>query len=340
MDSPELELTDARKAFLEERQTGIGSTMSPVILGLARYGTPFSLWEELTGRAAEKQQTLPMWLGLKMQNVVGELYAHQQGKRLRADNRMHRHPHHPWLYTHLDFRVIGERRLVECKTSSRWDQFGPDGSEDIPVDYWVQVQHEMAVTGYPWCDLAVLLSNREFRHYPIPRNDTFIAGMIEADHEFWFGNVQADVPPYDGSEAAEHYLRSQKQQPTMDLKVATSEVSLLVDRYLQLGDGIRLSIEEKNKLRQQLELAIGEAEGLYGPGWTVTFKQNNPSTTTEWSLVATSLAALLRQVADAASIRHVRQLLATNDPETITGLYTQTKPGDWVLRVNKKKQRN
>lgn len=340
LDLDRIELSDARKAFLEERKKGIGSTMSPTILGLSRFTSPFALWQELTGQADDRPQTLPMWLGLKMQSVVGELYAHANGKRLRADNRMHVHPGHPWLYTHLDFRVIGERRLVEAKTSNRWDLWGADGSTDVPPEYWVQVQHEMAVTGYQWCDLAVLLSNREFRTFPIPADPEFQARMIDADHEFWFDHVLTGDPPYDGSEAAEAFLRRTKPTPTAGMKVASAEQTLQVVRWEELGAEVKRLKAEQAKIQQVLELGIGDAEGIYGPGFEASWRQNKPTTTHEWELVASTFGALLRQLAEARNIREVRKLLATTDPDTVVSLYTDVKPGARVFRVSRKKQRD
>lgn len=330
-DEVVLELDDQRKAFYEERQQGLGSTDSPVVLGLSRRKTPFQLYAEKRDEGTPRPQTLPMWLGLRMESIVAELYATSTGRKVRADNRIHRHPEHDFLYCHLDYRVVGgEKRLVECKTSSRWDIWGATGTADIPIDYWVQIQHQLAITGLAVCDLALLLSNREFRVYPIVRDDDFIPKMIEADREFWFDNVLAGVPPLDGSEAAERFLRDQYPDATEGMRPATAAESLVVER-------LRLAVEDEKEAkhryavaRQELEDTIKESQGIYGPGFRVSWKPNKPTVSTAWSNVAAGLMEIVKP------LRRVRWGKGTvpgaQAVEFLVDLNTSETPGPRVFR--------
>lgn len=330
----EPELDDELKRWHEERRTGLGATDSPVVLGLS--GSAFRLWEDKTGRGKPREQSLPMWLGLKMQATVGELYATATGRKIRADNRLHRHPSYEFIFTHLDYRTVGaEKRLVECKTSNRWNIWGAEGTSDVPPWYWVQAQHEMACTGYAVCDLAVLLGNREFRIYPIVRDGEFIEKMLAADVEFWNEHVLADVAPIDGSEEAERFLRTLYPDATEDLRPATALESQMVERFRVADAELKAAKADKAQAQQDLEDRIAEAEGIYGPGFRVTWKRNKDSTSTGWEQVATALRAHAHtaefvEVGDGLVCASCHQPF---DPATIESLYTTTSPGSRTFRA-------
>ena len=47
------------------------------------------------------------------------------------------------------------------------------------------MQHYMAVTGWQMWHLAVLIGNREFVWYDVPRDDAWIEEMIRQEAAFW-----------------------------------------------------------------------------------------------------------------------------------------------------------
>jgi predicted phage-related endonuclease len=113
----DIEADDQQRAFDEQQRSGVGSTDSPKLLGLSKYGTALTVYERIVGGAPPHQPSLPAWLGLKMQRTVAELYTEATGIRVRADNGHHRHPTLPFIVTHLDYRAWGNRQhLVEAKT--------------------------------------------------------------------------------------------------------------------------------------------------------------------------------------------------------------------------------
>ena len=92
---------------------------------------------------------------------------------------------HPWMATSLDRRVVGEKALVEIKTARfPTDEWGRQGTSEIPTHYIVQCQHELAVTGAETCYVAVLFAGSEPRLYVVGRDDELIATLIELEAEF------------------------------------------------------------------------------------------------------------------------------------------------------------
>lgn len=329
--------SDELDTWHEQRRKGIGATDAAAILGLSPWSSPFDVWQEKTGdREPEIVMPLRMYVGKRLQDTVGDLYVHKTGRRVRADNRQHHRRGMEWQFAHLDFRVVGDPgRLIEAKTAFRDIGWGEDGSTDIPVHYWVQVQHEMAVTGASWCDVAVLFGHRDFRVYPIPRDPEFVVKLTTAEEEFWTQYVVPGVPPpVDHTEAATRFL--QRQHPTADGTVipATPEQADIVDRYRDAVAAADEAIARRDLVRNRIIQIIGDADGIRGRDFEITYRNVKASDpVTVWNAVADWALDIIRAVAavDEDAIRDAIE----GSGVTVDGLEpairhvidTNTKPG-------------
>lgn len=191
-------ILDEEREFREQQRTGIGATDTPKILGLSRYGTARTVYDRLRTDPADAPppSSLPAWVGMRFQGAVAELYVISTGYRVRSALKHYRDKNEDWLVCHLDYRVWGQPFiLVECKTRSRTEGWGPDGSQVVPRDVWAQVQHEMMVTGAQQCHVAVLFGHHTFRVFPIQRHDDFIVALRRILRDFWHDNHLKNVPP-------------------------------------------------------------------------------------------------------------------------------------------------
>ncbi len=278
---------------------------------------------------------LPMWLGLRLQDTVGELFSTQTGLRIRRDSRHYQHPAHPWMLAHLDFRLWGHPKiLVEAKTASSKDEWGA-GPEEVPDDYWIQCQHEMAVVGADLCHLAVLFLGRgaEFRDYSIPRNEVFIERMIPALSEFWHDHVLTKTPPpADGTEPSGRFLRTRYPADDGLFKTATPEqVRQLVEPYELARHNVEMAKAGEEKLKQQIQELIGPNAGLLAGRFKITYKlAKDADPKVRWDLVAKAYrAAIERELAMVESfIMGETVLPPRKDLDAIESLHTEPgKPG-------------
>ena len=312
---------DERKSFLEARASGIGATDTPKILGLSKWGSPLSVYEEKVNPPAERQMSLPAWLGLKLQNTVGELYTEATGHRLRADNRHHRHPLHDWMVCHLDFRVLGHPEiLVECKTRRSMDGYGEDGSAIIPPDVWAQVQHEMAVTGADVAHVAVLFGHFSYRTFIIQRDKEFIAALIPKLEAFWFDHVVARVPPeVSGHPADGDIVRSRHPEHDDSLIPATPEQERFIEAYGLAQYNVQQAERAKAEAANRLIDIIKDKAGIVGAAGTVTYRKPKDSTKVAWQQIA---AALRGAIDEALTRRNAKAYLRSVDYDAIDSLYT------------------
>jgi putative phage-type endonuclease len=317
---------DELQDFAESQAKGIGSTDAAPILGKSPWATAFDIWERKVGLAPPRQPTLPMWLGKRLQDVVADLYTLREGAKLRAEgDRQYKRRGEPWQVTHLDFRVRGNpRHIVETKTDWRKDaEWGEPGTADVPVHYWLQVQHQMAVVGADVADIAVLFGHHSFEVYRVPRDEPFIKQLTEAEREFWFTYCVPGVrPPLDHTTAARRFINRQHPDANGLVAPATPEQAELVQRYRLADQNVAQAEQERDRLKNQLIEAIGGNLGLRGADFELKYipvKAGEPKVA--WDLVYAGAKALLAELGVA------------EDDERLTALVSlYTTPGRAAYR--------
>lgn len=175
---------NARQEWLTARKTGIGGSDVAAILGLSKWRTPYSVWQDKIGQGAEIEDNPAMKWGRNLEPVVRQEYAEQTGRVVLQPADMLRHPAHSFMLANLD-GMTEDRRVVEIKTARSANGWGEPGTDQVPQDYLFQVQHYMAVTGFPVSDVAVLIGGSDFRIYEVPADPELQEMMIEAEAAFW-----------------------------------------------------------------------------------------------------------------------------------------------------------
>lgn len=184
---------DARDDFLKSRATGIGGSDAAAILGLSRWKSPFQVYQEKRGEAAQTPDNASMRWGRYLEPVVRQAYADDTGRAVRLPDGLVRHQQHTFMIANLD-GVTDDGRVVEIKTARTSQGWGEPGSDQVPQEYLLQVQHYMAVTGLVVADVAVLIGGSDFRLYEVPADKELQDMLISAEAEFW-SCVQSGYPP-------------------------------------------------------------------------------------------------------------------------------------------------
>jgi predicted phage-related endonuclease len=159
---------------------------------------------------------------------------------------------------------------LEIKTASpfmakKWDD------DNVPDNYYAQVQHYMAVMGFQRFFIPVLIGVKfDFRE--VPRNETFIANLIEEERRFWYENVLANrLPAPTGAESEDDVLISlygNKTEKTITMHNLEQEAA----RYKSLNEQISLLEKEKDILKNNFKAILGDAKcgvaGKYKVTWS------------------------------------------------------------------------
>ena len=72
----------SREEWLERRRKTIGGSDAAGIVGLSKWASPFSVWADKTGRAAEKADTETMRQGRDLEDYVARRWMEETGKRV------------------------------------------------------------------------------------------------------------------------------------------------------------------------------------------------------------------------------------------------------------------
>lgn len=258
---------------IEERQHFIGGSDIAGILGLSRWATPLSVWAAKTGQFIPvDEETLAKKLGVRLEEVIAELFTEKTGLRVQRANERRIHPKYPHFVAQIDRLIVGTDELLECKTASGWKK--KDWADDeIPAEYIAQVMWQLAVTGRKRGHIAVLIGNEDFRVKIIDRDPVMIAEMLKRAEAFWNDFVIPKIMPMqitarDGDILYDLFPNAEK------------------DSQIDLGDeGARL-VEERNALHQdniavesqidrienELKALLKDKETGTAGKWRVTWK--------------------------------------------------------------------
>ncbi|HEY8342506.1 MAG TPA: YqaJ viral recombinase family protein [Calditerricola sp.] len=195
-----------RSEWLEWRRRGIGGSDAAAVAGLDLHKSPFRVWLEKTGQVQDDAVSEAALWGTLLEPVIAAEFSRRTGLRVRRRNAILQHPQHDFMIANIDREIMGERALLEVKTTSAFNR--SDVSENrMPDRYVVQAQHYLAVTGYDRCYMAVLIGGQELVITHVDRDDELIASLIEIERRFWFEHVVPKVPPApDASDDARELL--------------------------------------------------------------------------------------------------------------------------------------
>lgn len=212
-ESFDVETLPSREAWLARRREGIGASDAAAILGVSPWDSPFTIYCDKLGlevpAAGQKQSERLKWGALLQDPIAKEL-----GSRLKIDIQLYppttiwRCRMDPWLQASLDGTTTldGRRGAVEIKTASVFERKTWTHEGEVPLPYQVQAQHQMAVTGFGFVLVGVLIGTEELRHTVIERDPEFIPMLVRREEAFWEMVQKRVQPAADGSEEARKLL--------------------------------------------------------------------------------------------------------------------------------------
>ena len=257
-----LEMT--QEQWLGARKQSIGASEIGVLMGLSEYKTPLELWQE---KVADEIVVTPendaMHFGKVLEQTVADEYARRNGRKVVRDNKIRIHPRIPQMTCSLDRIILPEgnegRGVLECKTVSgfafnKWD-------DDIPLQYYAQIQQQLAITGYTWGVLALLVDGRSYRDFNVERDEKFIGTIEKLIPEWWEMYVVSKVEP--PARAADYEKMTAKEGAIIE---ATDEAYAYVMQLAKCRGDIKQLEEVENQLVEEVKKAIGDGEVLEHEG--------------------------------------------------------------------------
>lgn len=180
--------------WLAARQGGIGGSDAAALVltpDVYKWHRPIDVYRSKVYEIEEDAENLPCRMGHYLEPFVADLFTEATGFRVHRWNRMIHSSEYPWALANIDRKLRGCNRGLEIKTCSAYrDSKFTD--ELFPPEYYVQIQHYMAVTGWDTWYLAALIGNKRFVWYKVPRNEDDIREIMAREEEFWSIIIRKD----------------------------------------------------------------------------------------------------------------------------------------------------
>ena len=269
----------SHEEWLQERRNGIGGSDISAIMKQSPWNTPLSVYLDKIGESEPIEDNDAMKAGRMLEGAVADWFiAENPEYTARKDDYMRRHPNIPFMLANSD-RVLmdtdGNKGILEIKTTSSF--YSRTWTEEIAYQYYLQLQFYLAVYGYSYGYIALLIDGRDFRTFYYNRDENVINEIETACKDFWNNHVLKKIPPEPMSPADLNAL-----YPTPE-PLSTKEMDVIdrmnVDGYNEAKRDESEAKSRKEKFAFELKKSLGKIESMVDNGCTVaTLKANSKGT--------------------------------------------------------------
>ena len=236
------------------RKTGLGGSDIPSICGLNPYTSPIEVWMKKRGehvpRVHDPVLSEKAEHGHELEPFVAARFTKMTGLPAIDNPGTLRHPTIPHMLVNLDRATIenGEMGALELKTRSSYAL--ADWIDETPIDVQIQVQWQLAVTGWSFAYAAASIGGQQTIVHRIDRDHDLIDDLISISTEFWGWVQNGTRPPIDASHATGQLLDRLHANPVDQVVIADP---VEVEKWLS----IRATAKEQ---AAAAEIAITDAE--------------------------------------------------------------------------------
>ena len=244
------------------------------VLGLSPYESRFSLWHRMNGSVGAQEHNAAMDRGNELEAAIVSRFA-----RTHPDLRVQRtglwtSRSLPWAAVSPDAlaqdRDSGRWSLIEAKTAAVEDEWGADGSADIPVYYRAQVMWAMHILGLRTCHLPALLGRLQFRTYTIAYDLVEALAIEDQCREFMTSIDAGQRPSIDAH--AQTYAVIKELHPDID----GTEFELSTDlahQFITAKTSLKAAKEHADLVTNLVADAMGTAHKATYAGLTLARRQ-------------------------------------------------------------------
>lgn len=273
-----------RADWLAARQDfGIGSSDVPAIMGLSRFQSPLALYHRKLGLQSDSAAYAEHaeW-GHILEEPIAKRYAMKTGREVIDPNgdgnwTIARNIERPWMIASVDRFVrhggtplppAAGLGVVEIKNAHLFmaDEWSVDNNNEPPVEYQVQAQHQLAVTGLQWCSIAALIGGVKFVWADIVRDEPLIEKLIEIESAFMKRLHDRNPPEADGSESTRELLKKLYPHDTGEVTELPIDALEWHNELVEYKKIAKTAGEKAAEMENKLRAAIGDATMGVIPG--------------------------------------------------------------------------
>lgn len=263
------------EAWLAERAKDITSTEVSALFGVSPYMTMFELWHVKAGKhqVQFKPTERTIW-GQRLQNAIAAGIAEEQSWNIAPMTEYIRNKSIR-MGASFDFEIISDG-ILEIKNVDAiqfregWIVDGDD--IEAPPHIELQVQHQLALSHKKFAYIGALVGGNRVALIKREPDGKVIAEIEKRVSEFWFsvGTGKPPAPDFkvDAKFIAKLYKFSEPGK-IADVRGIEKFTSLAL-QYKALGDAAKEIDSQRDAIKAELLMAIGDAEKVTGDGFSIT----------------------------------------------------------------------
>jgi putative phage-type endonuclease len=176
------------------------------VIGVSDWDSPRSLWNKMAGLdwvPDDGDDTTRR--GHYLEDGIRRWFADQHPDLTITGGHEWESIEYPWAHATPDGHAFGDApmALVEIKTSTKPDEWGQPGTDEVPTGYYWQCQWQMFVTGCERVHVDMLGAFLEFAEYVVERSEADIEWLLQQCQQFVASlpghrTPEGTPPPVDG----------------------------------------------------------------------------------------------------------------------------------------------
>jgi predicted phage-related endonuclease len=201
-----------------------------------------------------------------MEPVILDMLAEERKLFIATRGARYRDSEHDWMAAEIDAETPDDDGIVNIEAKSvhpfAADQFGEEGTDEIPIYYAAQAMYGMMVTGRQRCIFAVLVGADNLSVYELMRDDETIAGIRDKAVTFWRDHVLAKIPPE--PIVLEDVMRLMRRDADITA-TASAEIAGYIAEMNALRQRARAATERVDELKFQVGKWLLGAQAIETP---------------------------------------------------------------------------
>jgi predicted phage-related endonuclease len=259
------------------RGIGLGGSDIAAIVGLSPYSTAFDVYNSIIdGRDMTPSNERQKW-GRRLERIIAEAYAEEEHVEVVWLDRTFAHPEREWQLMTPDFVIPARNAGADSKNvavDQAW-KWGEPGTNEVPDEYAIQALWYIDGTSLSDWRLCPLIGGNKLVEYVISPDVETQGVLRDAAQQFLRDYVFSGKSPKPGGTGnTDSWLKKRFAKAATPMRKATPDEYELVMEYFAASQQEKEASAAKDAIKQQIQLAIGNAEGLLLPdGGKVTWRE-------------------------------------------------------------------
>lgn len=175
---------------LEQRRKVLGASDIPKILGVDPFGTAHDVYLEKIGQGKPFPGNIHTMLGNYLEPGLLKMTADRLGHKIKMNQRRKK----GLFAASHDALVVDLPLGYEAKTTRMADNWGEEGTDEVPEHVLIQAHAQMMCGGLDAVYVPALVLG-QYRLYRIDRYPDLVDYIEEEGTRFWKDHVKKQVPP-------------------------------------------------------------------------------------------------------------------------------------------------